>query len=89
LNRPGTGGRRAAALLDLRCAPGGMALAERGDLLFCIHVKPIVGLLWAAWLVLQCVMEGGERPTAEFIEITPTDPELGCNLWERDPTEKV
>jgi hypothetical protein len=33
--------------------------------------------------------ESGEGPTAEFIEITPTNPGLGCNLWEWDPAEKV
>ena len=48
-----------------------------------------MGLLWTAWLILQRVMESGEGPTAEFIEITPADPVLSCDLWEWDPTEEV
>jgi hypothetical protein len=34
-------------------------------------------------------MEGGEGPTAKFIGITPADPVLGGDLWERDPAEEV
>lgn len=89
LNRPGTRGLRAAALLDLRRAPGGMALAEGDDLVFGVEGKPIVGPLRAAWLVLQGLVEGGEGSTAEFVEVTATDPGLGGNLGERDPTEEV
>ena len=48
-----------------------------------------MGLLWTAWLILQRVMEGGEGPTAEFIEITPAAPVLGRDLGEWDPAEEV
>jgi hypothetical protein len=89
LNGPGTGSLRAAAVLDLRRTPGGMALAEGDDSLFGVEGKSIVGPLRAAWLVLQGLGEGGEGPTAEFVEITPTDSVLGGDLWERDPTEEV
>ena len=48
-----------------------------------------MGLLWTAWLILQCVMEGVESPTAKFIEITPADPMLRGDLWEGDSAEEV
>ena len=51
LNSPWTGGFRATALLDLRRAPGGMALAKRRDLLLCLRVKPIVRSFRATWLI--------------------------------------
>ena len=48
-----------------------------------------MGVLWTTWLILQCVMEGGEGPTAKFIEIAPADPMLGGDLWEGDPAQEV
>ena len=57
-----------------------MALAERGDLLFFVEDKPIVGLLRPAWLILQSLVKGREGPLAELVEITAADPELGCDL---------
>jgi hypothetical protein len=89
LKGPWTGDLRSVLLLDLRGTPGGMALAQGGDPLFPVEGKPIVRPLRAAWLILQGLMEGGQCPTAKFIEITPTDPGLGCNLWEGDPAEEV
>src|SRR5262245_23607578 len=51
LNGPWAGSLRAAALPDLSRAPGGMALAERRDLLLCMRVKPIGWSLRTAWLI--------------------------------------
>ena len=89
LKGPWTGGLRPVLLLDLRGTPGGLALAQGGDPLFPVEGQPIVRPLRAAWLILQGLMEGGQCPMAPCIEITPTDPGLGCNLWAGDPAEEV
>jgi hypothetical protein len=66
-----------------------MTLAEGDDLLFGVEGKPIVGPLRTAWLVLQGLVEGGEGSTAEFVEVTATDPGLGGDLGEGEPAEEV
>ena len=88
LNRPWTGRLRSAALLDLRCTPGGMALAQGSNPLFGGEGKSVMGPLRTAWVILQGLAESGKRPMAELVQITATDPRLCCDLGERDPAEE-
>jgi hypothetical protein len=56
---------------------------------FGVEGKPIVGPFWTAWLILQGLVEGGEGPTAEFIEVTAADAGLRRDLGECRATEEV
>ena len=76
-------------MLDLRRTPGGMALAQGSHPLFDVESKSVVGPLRTAGLILQGLVEGSKRPMAELVQITATNPKLGCDLWERDPAEEV
>jgi hypothetical protein len=66
-----------------------MAPAQGSNPLFGGESKSVVGPLRTAWVIIQGVVEGGQRPLANHIQITATDPKLGGDLRERDLAEEA
>jgi hypothetical protein len=65
-----------------------MTPAQGRNALFGGEGQPVVGPFWTAWVILQGLVEGGQRPLAELVQITATDPKLGGDLRERDAAEE-